>query len=189
MKGRRHAFDRLDQVRRDGFSRHDDDLHGVIVPIIVQTGRMPAAVGEPVLLRRYLQYVVDTAIVTVAILALLTVGVVCGVLMGLATGQSVWLKVTLAVFFLPGVWLAWWLHVRYPHRHDGSTPAMRLLGLRIVRTDGGPPARRDYILRWLLMVVDGMFFGLVGAVLMLVSPRRQRLGDMVTDTMVVRRVS
>ncbi|MFJ8958468.1 hypothetical protein ACIRG5_03710 [Lentzea sp. NPDC102401] len=41
-------------------------------------------------------------------------------------------------------------------------------------------------MRWLLMAVDGLLMGLVGAVLIAVTPRNQRLGDIVAGTMVVR---
>jgi len=73
-----------------------------------------------------------------------------------------------------------------PHRHGGATPAMRRLGLRIVRIDGGEPSLRDYLVRWLLFAVDGLFLCLVGVVLIAITPRNQRLGDIVTRTVVVR---
>ena len=63
---------------------------------------------------------------------------------------------------------------------------MRWLGLRIVRTDSGQLALRDYLLRTLLLVVDGFLWGLVGLALMLISRRHQRLGDLVVNAVVVR---
>ncbi|KOV83332.1 hypothetical protein ADL03_20835 [Nocardia sp. NRRL S-836] len=82
-----------------------------------------------------------------------------------------------------------WVEIWYPHRHGGATPAMRWLGLRITTLAGGAPSLRDYFVRWLLMTVDGLLLGLVGAVLIAVTPRHQRLGDMVTGTVVVRAVT
>ena len=64
---------------------------------------------------------------------------------------------------------------------------MRWLGLRITTLRGGEPSLRAYLVRWLLMAVDGLLLGLVGAVLIAVTPRNQRLGDMVAGTVVVRR--
>ena len=79
-----------------------------------------------------------------------------------------------------------WFDIWYPRGMGGATPAMRWLGLKIVTIRGDEPSLRQYFLRWLLMVVDGLFLGLVGAVLIAVSPRHQRLGDMVAGTLVVR---
>jgi uncharacterized RDD family membrane protein YckC len=78
------------------------------------------------------------------------------------------------------------LEIWWPYRHGGQTPAMRWLGLRIIRTDSGQLALRDYLLRTLLLVVDGFLWGLVGLALMLISRRHQRLGDLVANTVVVR---
>lgn len=79
-----------------------------------------------------------------------------------------------------------WLEVWHPHAHGGATLGMRWLGLRVVTPKGGQPSLQAHFLRWLLLVVDGLFFGLVGAVLIAVTPRHQRLGDLVADTLVVR---
>jgi uncharacterized RDD family membrane protein YckC len=45
----------------------------------------------------------------------------------------------------------------------------------------------QYCVDWLLMVVDGYCFGLVGALTIALSPRHQRFGDMAARTVVVRR--
>jgi uncharacterized RDD family membrane protein YckC len=63
---------------------------------------------------------------------------------------------------------------------------MRLLDLRIVTTAGAEPQPAAYVWRWLLNVVDGALFGLVGVLLIIVTPRHQRLGDLVAGTLVVR---
>ena len=66
------------------------------------------------------------------------------------------------------------------------TPAMMLLGLRIVRIDGTSPSAGQHIGRALLLVVDTLFGGLVGWIVMLCSQRRQRIGDHAAGTLVVR---
>jgi uncharacterized RDD family membrane protein YckC len=58
--------------------------------------------------------------------------------------------------------------------------------LRVVRLDGGGASGSQLALRWLLLVVDAMFFGAVGLIAMLSSSRAQRIGDSLTDTVVVR---
>ncbi len=63
---------------------------------------------------------------------------------------------------------------------------MGWFGLRVVSVSGGPPTRSQLTLRWLALVLDGAFFGVVGLVAMLLSPRTQRLGDSLAQTLVVR---
>lgn len=68
----------------------------------------------------------------------------------------------------------------------GRTLGKRLLGLRVLNEDGSPITMGTSIVRNVVRVVDGLFFYAVGAVSMLVSDRKQRLGDHVAKTVVVR---
>lgn len=68
----------------------------------------------------------------------------------------------------------------------GQTLGKYLLRTRVVRIDGTSPSMGDFLLRWLLMPVDIFFFGAVAAFSMLITPRRQRLGDLAAGTMVIR---
>jgi uncharacterized RDD family membrane protein YckC len=142
--------------------------------------------GETVVLRRYLQYALDRVLIAVATISATLWG-------GAAAYALAMMGAPWQVLFLPLVMLVLvslggtlWVEVWVPHRNGGATPAMRWLGLRLVRLDGGPPSLRDYLVRWLLFAVDGMFLGLLGAALIAVTPRHQRFGDIVTRTVVVR---
>ena len=70
----------------------------------------------------------------------------------------------------------------------GQTVGKLLVGLRVVRTDGGRPSVAAIAVRTLLRVVDWLpFFYLVGFIAMLVTgERRQRLGDLAARTGVAR---
>lgn len=73
----------------------------------------------------------------------------------------------------------------------GTTPGKWLFGLRIRRITGGRPGVVNAIIRNALRVVDffPMFFpGIVAIISASLSPRRQRIGDRMADTMVVRHV-
>ena|ERR1019366_6444626 len=70
---------------------------------------------------------------------------------------------------------------------QGATLGKRLLGLRVVKMDGSPIGWSESIIRNLLRIVDGLFGYLVGAILIWTSPQRQRLGDRLANTVVVRR--
>jgi uncharacterized RDD family membrane protein YckC len=69
----------------------------------------------------------------------------------------------------------------------GRTPGKRLTHLRVVSVGGSVIGWRQSLLRNLLRMVDSLPAGyLVGVVAMLISPRVQRLGDLVADTIVIR---
>jgi uncharacterized RDD family membrane protein YckC len=70
----------------------------------------------------------------------------------------------------------------------GGTPAKLMLGMRVVNEeDGGKIDWVKSILRNLLRIVDSLpALYLVGFILMVASPKNQRLGDRVAKTVVVR---
>jgi uncharacterized RDD family membrane protein YckC len=67
----------------------------------------------------------------------------------------------------------------------GRTPGKQLVGLRVVRTDGTPAGPGPILVRTLLRIVDFPVLYLVGFVVMLVTGRQQRLGDLAAQTHVV----
>ena len=69
---------------------------------------------------------------------------------------------------------------------NGQTVGKRLLKLRTVKVDGSSPDLGSFVLRWILLIVDMLFFGAFAAFSMLVTPRRQRIGDLAAGTMVIR---
>jgi uncharacterized RDD family membrane protein YckC len=69
----------------------------------------------------------------------------------------------------------------------GATLGKLAVGLRVVKLEGGGPIDwRDAVVRNVLRLVDGFMFYLVGAILVWSSPNRQRLGDRVAGTAVLR---
>ncbi|WP_033263537.1 RDD family protein [Amycolatopsis vancoresmycina] len=78
------------------------------------------------------------------------------------------------------------IQIWVPARRGGVTPGMLVMGLRVETLRGGPPKVRAYVFRWLLFTVDGLLFGLVAVVSIVVTRRRQRIGDLVARTLVVR---
>lgn len=68
----------------------------------------------------------------------------------------------------------------------GQTLGKYLLKTRVVRCDGSSASVGDILLRWLLLPIDILLFGSVAAFSMLVTPRRQRVGDLAAGTMVIR---
>ncbi|HUO18134.1 MAG TPA: RDD family protein [Steroidobacteraceae bacterium] len=71
-------------------------------------------------------------------------------------------------------------------RMCGATIGKRLLGLVVIRRDGGPIDFRAALGRSLAFYIDGLFFGAVAYGAM-EPPLQQRLGDRWCDTLVIRR--
>ncbi len=148
---------------------------------------MPTFPGDTAVVgRRCVQFVLDRLLIIVTAVA---VGGVCFRLLAPTGNRRAFLAftyvvvATLFVLVIPAMWFfdAWW-----PYRHAGQTPAMRWLGLRVVTTTGAAPPLRAYLIRTLLLLVDGFGWGVPGLILMIVSPGHQRLGDMLAGTVVVR---
>lgn len=68
----------------------------------------------------------------------------------------------------------------------GATLGKKAMGLKVVRENGEAMDWGASIIRNLLRIIDGFFFYLVGAIVVWVSKKRQRLGDMAAKTLVVR---
>ncbi|WP_434443112.1 RDD family protein [Lentzea sp. E54] len=143
--------------------------------------------ARSIVLRRYCQHLIELVLLSVAAVLSLVLGVLLSLpLLELGLTPKFFSVLPMAAVVVVSLLGVLWIEIWYPHRHGGSTPAMRWLGLRITTLHGGEPSLRDYFVRWLLMAVDGLLLGLVGAVLIAVTPRNQRLGDMVAGTVVVR---
>jgi uncharacterized RDD family membrane protein YckC len=80
-----------------------------------------------------------------------------------------------------------WLVIRIaPQALTGKTLGKKMLGLKVLKADGSLPGWGGSILRELLWIIDGIFFYAVGFIIASVSDTKQRLGDKVASTFVVR---
>ncbi len=151
--------------------------------------REPAGILErtPIVALRVLQFAVDLAIL--AVLTVLPFAVLLMLLPknpdGSVAALLVAIPLVLVLLVLTAV-ISWGYWAWWPRRHNGQTLAMGWFGLRVVRLDEGPAAMSQLTLRWLLLLVDAMFFGLVGLIAMLISSAQQRIGDELARTIVVR---
>jgi uncharacterized RDD family membrane protein YckC len=69
---------------------------------------------------------------------------------------------------------------------SGQTLGKRVMKIRVAGADGGPAEMREIGLRTVLRVIDGLFFYLVGLIVMIATgERRGRLGDLVAHTKIV----
>jgi uncharacterized RDD family membrane protein YckC len=69
---------------------------------------------------------------------------------------------------------------------DGQSPGKAALDLRVVKLDGSKPAFSNYLVRWLLRIVDiTITSGSVAVVTILLNGKGQRLGDLAAGTTVI----
>jgi uncharacterized RDD family membrane protein YckC len=81
-------------------------------------------------------------------------------------------------------YLLYWAYI--PQRRDGQTLGMSLLGIRIISASGGPAKFWQLAVRSILMVIFLPESLLIGFIVMMCSRYRQRTGDHMAHTMVVR---
>jgi len=69
---------------------------------------------------------------------------------------------------------------------NGQSIGKKARHIKVIRLDGTRPGLGDYLLRWILRIVDtGLFSGLIAIVVILANGRGQRLGDLAAGTSVV----
>ena len=69
---------------------------------------------------------------------------------------------------------------------NGQSIGKKSQNIRVMRLDGTVPSIGDYLLRWLLRIIDLQMAGLVAIISIAASQRGQRLGDMAAGTTVVK---
>lgn len=80
----------------------------------------------------------------------------------------------------------WGWDVAWEVAGRGRTPGKRALGIRVVRADGGPVGLVESLARNVLRAVEVPLGYAPGVLAVALSPRRQRLGDLVAGTLVIR---
>jgi uncharacterized RDD family membrane protein YckC len=141
---------------------------GVAAPVADENTR--------VVFRRVVQYIID------AILVSIVPGIIYFALdRGHGWTRALGLAIALVAALI--IHLLYW--VFRPSVANGQTFGMQLLGVRITSVAGAEATKWQLVIRWILLIVDTLFIGLVGLITMLCSRRRQRIGDHVAKTIVV----
>lgn len=88
----------------------------------------------------------------------------------------------MALIFLPAMFYSLLMHIIF----NGRTVGKMLLKMRVVKVDGSPVHWSNYLVRWMLRLVDiWLFVGSIGILSILFSDKRQRLGDAAAGTVVI----
>lgn len=147
---------------------------GEAVELDVRTARLPS---------RALSFAVDALIMVALLVGVLLVIELAGSEVDDALAAAAGLATTVGVFV--GYPLLWETLTR------GRSPGKYAMGLRVVRTDGGPIVFRHALARALAgFIVDfgllSFFTGVIGIVVSASTARSQRIGDLLAGTVVVR---
>ncbi len=91
---------------------------------------------------------------------------------------------TMGVVFMLFVGLPWLCyHLVCELVLDGRSIGKIHRKIRVARVDGGKPGLGQYLLRWVLRLIDGFY--MLGFVVILINGKGQRLGDIAAGTTVV----
>jgi len=140
---------------------------------------------------RFIAQLIDWLILVIATFILLFIGVIVHTTVAIGTmaliedPPTVILAIVIAVVFL--LWFGY--GVMFEVRWNGQTPGKWIAGIRVIRDNGAPVNYQAAGIRNFLAVGD--FFPipivfLLDALIILLNPRRQRLGDLAAGTIVVR---
>ncbi len=136
--------------------------------------------------RRMVAYLLDLMLCYGAVGAL--VAMLVGLVLG-AAGSSDALEATLKVgagVILLVMFAVQWVYFVVLEALRGTTPGKMAMGLRVVTTSGRPIGFTAAALRNVLRAADALpAFYAVGVASMILSPRFQRLGDLVAGTIVI----
>ena len=77
-------------------------------------------------------------------------------------------------------------HVFFETILNGQTPGKIIMKIRVTHVDGSTPNFVSYFLRWILLPIDMIPYGGVGALLIVFTKNHQRLGDLAAGTTVIK---
>ncbi|MEZ4811412.1 MAG: RDD family protein [Allomuricauda sp.] len=87
-----------------------------------------------------------------------------------------------ALIFLPAMFYSLLMHSIF----NGQTVGKMLMKMRVVRLDGTPVHWSNFLVRWMLRLVDiWIFLGSIGILSILFTEKRQRVGDAAAGTVVI----
>ncbi|MCF6307407.1 MAG: RDD family protein [Flavobacteriaceae bacterium] len=87
-----------------------------------------------------------------------------------------------SLLLLPIMFYSLYMHIIF----NGKTVGKMIVKTRVVKIDGSPVHWSNFMIRWMLRLVDlWIFFGTISILTILFSDKRQRLGDSAAGTVVI----
>ncbi|SHG41643.1 RDD family protein [Winogradskyella jejuensis] len=88
----------------------------------------------------------------------------------------------LGLFYLPAFFYSLICHIAF----GGRTIGKMIMKIKVVRLDGAPTQWYNLLVRWMLRIVDiWLFFSSIGVLSILLSEKKQRVGDSASGTVVI----
>lgn len=139
------------------------------------------------LLRRFAAALIDLVVLVIATAVIAVPFGVIAALFALTPGTVPWVTAWLfgpLTLILFGLWI---VYFTYLEGTSGQTLGKHALGLRVIDlTTGRPPSFSKALVRTLFRIVDWLpGFYLLGSVVAVLTARKQRLGDLVAETVVI----
>ncbi len=100
--------------------------------------------------------------------------------------SGVWTAIVVGVLIAIAFAFQFFYDVLFEVLGGGKTIGKRAAGTRVIRANGSPVDFRSSAIRNLVRLVDSQIGNLVGILIILFSPRNQRLGDIAAGTVVIR---
>lgn len=124
---------------------------------------------------RILAFLIDTLLMGVYIFAVIFF--LSNLELGDDYGMILSLTIGLPIFLYHLLWEVLW---------NGQSPGKAAMKLRVVKLDGTKPAFSNYLLRWLLRIIDiTATSGALALVSILLNGKGQRVGDLAASTTVI----
>lgn len=125
---------------------------------------------------RILAYFIDALII-------IAYFIVCVILIGFAEIGSV--AIIISLITIP-VFL---YHLMFEIFMNGQSPGKRQMNIKVVRLDGTPATIGNYVIRWLMRIIEiDILSGAMAMVVIVINGKGQRLGDIAAGTTVVKLV-
>ncbi|MFT5724758.1 MAG: putative RDD family membrane protein YckC [Bacteroidia bacterium] len=145
---------------------------------ITTTQNVVIQVKLATLMDRIIGFIVDLIIIAVSFMILLSV--VAAILVQ-GDSENWWILTILSILF---AFYSLILEVLL----RGQTLGKMVMGVKVIKVDGGQPEFIDYFRRWAIRWIDiWASFGAVGMISISTSDKGQRLGDKISDTIVVKK--
>lgn len=134
--------------------------------------------------------IIDTIILwVIAIIIAIPLGLWTA-FMGLMTDftaiMNIWTNATVWGTFAIVNAIVWILYFSYFESTSGQTPGKRAMGIKVTKEDGSKASFGDALVRTILRIIDGIFIYILGLIIILVTEKKQRLGDILARTVVVK---
>lgn len=72
---------------------------------------------------------------------------------------------------------------------NGQSIGKKILKIKVISLDGGQPNIGQYAIRWLFRIIDVYTTGVIGLLSIIISDNKQRIGDIVAGTTLIKTVA